>query len=120
MARANGNVADNAAAREATRRFTEMSAAHDRSDAARRAALNLMEDAVLSSRRAEALNDQLREKIAEHERAEAQLFASERRFARFMENLPGLAWIKDAEGKGLKDAAKVLAEFRSEIQKASK
>jgi TRAP-type transport system periplasmic protein len=29
-------------------------------------------------------------------------------------------WIKDAEGKGLKDAAKVLAEFRSEIQKASK
>jgi TRAP-type C4-dicarboxylate transport system substrate-binding protein len=29
-------------------------------------------------------------------------------------------WAKDAEGKGLKDAAKVLAEFRSEIAKASK
>jgi TRAP-type transport system periplasmic protein len=29
-------------------------------------------------------------------------------------------WIKDAEAKGLKDAAKVLAEFRSEIAKASK
>ena len=29
-------------------------------------------------------------------------------------------WVKDAEGKGLKDAAKVLAEFRSEIAKASK
>ncbi len=29
-------------------------------------------------------------------------------------------WAKDAEAKGLKDAAKVLAEFRSEIAKASK
>lgn len=29
-------------------------------------------------------------------------------------------WAKDAEGRGLKDAAKVLAEFRSEIAKASK
>jgi TRAP-type transport system periplasmic protein len=29
-------------------------------------------------------------------------------------------WVKNAEAKGLKDAAKVLAEFRSEIAKASK
>jgi TRAP-type transport system periplasmic protein len=29
-------------------------------------------------------------------------------------------WVKDAEAKGLKDAAKVLAEFRSEIAKASR
>ena len=29
-------------------------------------------------------------------------------------------WAKDAEAKGLKDAAKVLADFRSEIAKASK
>lgn len=29
-------------------------------------------------------------------------------------------WIKDAEAKGMKDATKVLAEFRSEIAKASK
>jgi TRAP-type transport system periplasmic protein len=29
-------------------------------------------------------------------------------------------WVKDAEAKGLKDAAKVLAEFRSEIAKAEK
>jgi TRAP-type transport system periplasmic protein len=29
-------------------------------------------------------------------------------------------WVKDAEAKGLKDAARVLAEFRSEIAKASK
>jgi len=29
-------------------------------------------------------------------------------------------WVKDAEAKGLKDAEKVLAEFRSEIAKAEK
>jgi TRAP-type C4-dicarboxylate transport system substrate-binding protein len=29
-------------------------------------------------------------------------------------------WVKDAEAKGLKDAAKILAEFRSEIAKAEK
>lgn len=29
-------------------------------------------------------------------------------------------WVKDAEAKGLKDAARVLAEFRAEIAKASK
>ena len=29
-------------------------------------------------------------------------------------------WVKEAEAKGLKDAAKVLAEFRSEIAKLEK
>jgi TRAP-type C4-dicarboxylate transport system substrate-binding protein len=29
-------------------------------------------------------------------------------------------WVKDAEGKGLKDAAKVLAEFRAEVAKQQK
>ena len=29
-------------------------------------------------------------------------------------------WVSDAEAKGLKDAAKVLAEFRAEIAKAEK
>jgi len=29
-------------------------------------------------------------------------------------------WVQDAEAKGLKDAAKVLAEFRAEIAKQSK
>jgi len=29
-------------------------------------------------------------------------------------------WAKEAEAKGLKNAAKVLAEFRSEIAKAEK
>ena len=29
-------------------------------------------------------------------------------------------WVQDAQAKGLKDAARVLAEFRAEIAKASK
>lgn len=29
-------------------------------------------------------------------------------------------WVKEAEAKGLKDAAKVLAEFRAEIAKQEK
>ena len=37
--------------------------------------------------------------ITERKRAEAALRESERRFALFMQHLPGLAWIKDAEGR---------------------
>jgi PAS domain S-box-containing protein len=37
--------------------------------------------------------------ISERKRAEAALRESEQRFARFMEQFPGLAWIKDAEGR---------------------
>jgi PAS domain S-box-containing protein len=37
--------------------------------------------------------------ITERKRAEAELAASEERFVRFMENLPGLAWMKDQEGR---------------------
>jgi PAS domain S-box-containing protein len=37
--------------------------------------------------------------ITERKRAEEALRASEHRFARFMEHLPGLAWIKDLEGR---------------------
>jgi CheY-like chemotaxis protein len=37
----------------------------------------------------------------ERERAEAALRETERRFAQFMEHLPGLAWIKDLSGRYL-------------------
>jgi TRAP-type C4-dicarboxylate transport system substrate-binding protein len=46
--------------------------------------------------------------------------------ARFVADIRGKTstleqkWVQDAQGKGLKDAAKVLAEFRAEIAKASK
>lgn len=37
--------------------------------------------------------------ITKRKQAEAELVKSEERFSRFMEHLPGLAWIKDAEGR---------------------
>jgi PAS domain S-box-containing protein len=37
--------------------------------------------------------------VLQHHEAEQALHASEQRFARFMQNLPGLAWIKDSEGR---------------------
>ena len=37
--------------------------------------------------------------ITDRERAEAALRESESRFVRFMQHFPGLAWIKDAEGR---------------------
>jgi PAS domain S-box-containing protein len=39
------------------------------------------------------------EDITARKRAEQALVESEERFARFMQHLPGLAWIKDAEGR---------------------
>src|SRR5688572_23964498 len=37
--------------------------------------------------------------VLQHQLAEQALQDSERRFARFMQNLPGLAWIKDSDGR---------------------
>ena len=37
--------------------------------------------------------------VTERKRAEDALRASEQRFARFMQHLPGLAWIKDGQGR---------------------
>jgi len=37
--------------------------------------------------------------VLQHQVAEQTLRESEQRFARFMQNLPGLAWIKDSEGR---------------------
>jgi PAS domain S-box-containing protein len=37
--------------------------------------------------------------VTERRKAEAELIQSEHRFAQFMEHLPGLAWIKDLQGR---------------------
>jgi PAS domain S-box-containing protein len=42
--------------------------------------------------------EELAKEIRERERAEDELRATEHRFTMFMENLPGLAWIKDMQG----------------------
>jgi PAS domain S-box-containing protein len=48
-----------------------------------------------------AANRRVEEKMAEQQRALHALRLSEERFARFMQHLPGLAWIKDARGRYL-------------------
>ena len=56
--------------------------------------------------------------ITERKRAEAALRESERRFARFMQHLPGLAWIKDAEGRYVyanDEAERVFRTPRAEL-----
>jgi PAS domain S-box-containing protein len=56
--------------------------------------------------------------ITERRRAEAARRESERRFARFMQHLPGLAWIKDAEGRYIyanDEAERVFGTPRPEL-----
>jgi PAS domain S-box-containing protein len=56
--------------------------------------------------------------VTERKRAERQLRASEQRFARFMQYLPGLAWIKDVRGRYVyaNDAAeKAFGTARAEL-----
>ena len=47
----------------------------------------------------EAASQSLDLEMAQRKKSEESLFISEQRFARFMEHLPVLAWIKDAEGR---------------------
>lgn len=50
-------------------------------------------------RATEELNKRLKNEIAKHERYEALLKDSEMRFRSFMENIPGLVFVKDEEGR---------------------
>jgi len=56
----------------------------------------------------------LREMAEALERAEQKLRESEDRFALFMQHLPGLAWIKDSDGRYVyaNDAAQVAFQTR--------
>lgn len=51
--------------------------------------------------------------ITERKRSELALRQSEERFSRFMEHLPGLAWIKDAEGRYVYANAAAEKAFRT-------
>jgi len=89
---------------ELAQRLTELQNATLEIQTARRAALNVMEDAVQSRQAMETLNGKLRE--------------SEERFAQFMRCLPGLAWIKDPRGRYVyvNDAAeKVFGTRRADV-----
>src|SRR4051812_10202719 len=70
----------------------EMRQHGDSSRESRRAALNLMQDALESRQQAEQLNTELREEMAERERAEAALRKSERRNRIALEAAEMAAW----------------------------
>jgi PAS domain S-box-containing protein len=53
----------------------------------------------LANAELEATAEELRAALVQTKESEARLRESEERFAHFMENLPGLAWIKDLQGR---------------------
>ena len=55
--------------------------------------------------------------ITERKQAEEALRQSEERFARFMQHLPGLAWIKDLEGRYVYANAAAVSAFRTPLEK---
>jgi PAS domain S-box-containing protein len=64
----------------------------------RRAALNVMEDAVRSNKIAETLNTDLKREISVRERAEAALRGSEDRLRTLADAVPQIIWANEAEG----------------------
>ena len=65
---------------------------------ARRAALNLMQDALQDRQRAEDLNAELREQVEERVRAEHALRESEEKFRLLADTAPALIWFDDPDG----------------------
>jgi PAS domain S-box-containing protein len=55
--------------------------------------------------------------ITEHKQAEEALRQSEERFARFMHHLPGLAWIKDMQGRYVYANAAAQQAFKTPQEK---
>jgi PAS domain S-box-containing protein len=68
---------------------------------ARRAALNLMEDALLDRQRAERLNARLLLEMDERVRAEQAVRESEERFRLLANTAPALIWLDDPDGNCL-------------------
>jgi PAS domain S-box-containing protein len=56
------------------------------------------------------------ENISARKRAEGALRESEQRFARFMQHLPGLAWIKDLQGRYVYANAAAMKAFRTPME----
>jgi PAS domain S-box-containing protein len=67
-------------------------------DEARRAAANVLEDSLDAQRRAEQLNRELEQEIAERKRAEEGLHTGERRYRILFDSVPVAVYSTDAEG----------------------
>lgn len=68
------------------------------SEAARIAALNMMEDATESREKAEALNQELLQQITERKQAEGALRHSEERYRSLAEAMPQIVWTAQPDG----------------------
>jgi PAS domain S-box-containing protein len=79
MATSSQSAADHGTREELVERLTELEAEKAAKEYARRAALNLAEDAILAKRQADELNEQLKQEIAERTRVEATLRENESR-----------------------------------------
>jgi PAS domain S-box-containing protein len=88
-----------------------------RAEAALRAAYDQL-DRRVEERTAELAesNTLLRQEIAEHQRAEEALRESEHRFTEFMQHLPGIAFMKDIQGRYVWVNATVERVFHGTLQ----
>lgn len=82
------------------------------SELARRAALNMMEDAVAARQHAEAVNAQLQAEIAERRRAEAIVQESENYLRRFVERAPAAIAMLDRDLRYICASHRWLQDYR--------
>ena len=79
-------------------RTAELSAANTKLLDSRRAALNMMEDAVTASRQAEQAGEGLRQEAAERKQAEVALRESELFYRQMLESIPGMVFTTRPDG----------------------
>jgi len=79
-------------------RTAQLNSATETLRASRRAALNLMEDAVIARKKAEETSDRLRLEIAERQRSEEALRESESFCSQTLESIPGMVFTTRPDG----------------------
>ncbi|HEX2100285.1 MAG TPA: PAS domain-containing protein, partial [Candidatus Synoicihabitans sp.] len=84
--------------RELARRVAELEAVRSSVRESRRAALNVLEDAMRSNQVAERLNEELKHEINERARAESALRASDERMRTIADGVPQIIWANEPDG----------------------
>ncbi len=82
-------------------------------DALRFANAELEKTVEIRTSELQATNESLRREIADRKKSDESLKESESRFALFMQHLPGLAWIKDTQGRYVYANGSALKVFRT-------